>query len=245
MSGSVREFDREALIVPRREESYSVEEHTRVRKAIGEHTLASVNQIPQFHMRTLVDMEPLVAFREDLKQTADPVPTYNDLCIKAVALGLRQFPRFNAWCEPDHLKILDAVNVGFAVGTDQGVLLPTVRDADQKSLEEIASETGEMVELARSGRLRASLQMGAGFTISNLGPVGIDSFAPIISPPQVAILGIGSIKPQPMAIDGDIQVRRAAQLTLVMDHRAVDGAEGALFLAALADIFTQPDRLGE
>ena len=229
--------------MPRREESFTVEEHTRVRKAIGERTLASVNEIPQFHMRTLVDMESLAAFRDGLKGTADPVPTYNDLSIKAVALALRKFPRFNAWCEPDCLKILDSVNVGFAVGTDQGVLLPTVRDADEKSLEEIASETAEMVELARNGRLRASLQMGAGFTISNLGPIGIDSFAPIISPPQVAILGIGSIKPQPMAVDGEVEIRRAAQLTLVMDHRAVDGAAGAQFLAALAGIFTSPDRL--
>jgi len=100
-----------------------------------------------------------------------------------------------------------------------------------------------MVALARNGRLRASLQMGAGFTISNLGPIGVDSFAPIISPPQVAILGMGSIKPQPMVVDGELAVRRAAHLTLVMDHRAADGAEGAEFLAALADTFTYPDRL--
>jgi pyruvate dehydrogenase E2 component (dihydrolipoamide acetyltransferase) len=231
--------------VPRREESFTVEEHTRVRKAIGDRTLMSVNEIPQFHMRTLVDMEPLVSFREGLKETADPVPTYNDLSIKAVAVGLKQFPRFNAWCEPDQLKLLDAINIGFAVSTDQGVLLPTVRDADSKSLEEIAEETGEMVELARNGRLRASLQMGAGFTISNLGPIGIDSFAPIISPPQVAILGIGSITPQPLVVEGEIEARRAAYLTLVMDHRAADGAEGAQFLAALKQIFMEPSRLGE
>jgi pyruvate dehydrogenase E2 component (dihydrolipoamide acetyltransferase) len=189
-------------------------------------------------------MEPLAEFRDHLKTTADPVPTYNDLSIKAVAVNLGRFPRFNAWCEADHLKVLDSINVGFAVGTDQGVLLPTVHDADTKTLEEIAGQTSEMVELARNGRLRASLQMGAGFTISNLGPIGIDSFAPIISPPQVAILGIGSIKPQPMAVDGEITVRRAAQLTLVMDHRASDGAEGAQFLAALAEVFTDPARLG-
>jgi pyruvate dehydrogenase E2 component (dihydrolipoamide acetyltransferase) len=233
---------REAEIV-RQEETFRIEEHTRVRQAIGAHTLKSVNEIPQFHIRTLVDMEPMVAFREQLKQTASPVATYNDLSIKAVALVLRDFPRFNAWCEPEHLKLLDAVNVGFAVGTDQGVLLPTVRNADQKSLKEIAAETSEMVELARKGRLRASLQMGAGFTISNLGPIGIDAFAPIISPPQVAILGIGSIKPQAMVIDGEIVARRAVYLTLVMDHRAVDGADGAQFLAAVADAFTHPERM--
>ena len=233
--------------MPRTEEEFIVEEHTRVARAIGERTLSSVNEIPQFHIRTLVDMEPLMALRDQLKQEAadDVVPTYNDLSIKAVSLALREHPRFNAWCEPDQLKLLESINVGFAVSTDQGVLLPTVREADAKSLSEIAAETRELIELARAGRLRASLQMGAGFTISNLGPVGIDSFAPIISPPQVAILGIGSIKPQPMVIDGQVVPRSAAHLTLVMDHRAGGGAEGAAFLVSLTDLLAEPGRLAE
>lgn len=214
-----------------------------MRKAIGERTLSSVNEIPQFHLRTLVDMEPLMAFREQLKEGHDPAPTYNDLSIRAVALVLREHPLFNAWCKPDHLKLLKHINVGFAVSTDQGVLLPTVRDADTKDLAEIAEETRELIELARAGRLRASLQMGAGFTISNLGPIGIDSFAPIISPPQVGILGIGSIKPQPMVYGDEIVARRAAHLTLVMDHRAGGGAEGGAFLASLAELLAEPDRL--
>lgn len=227
----------------RHEESFTVEEHTRVRKAIGERTLTSVNTIPQFHLRTLVDMEPLVALRTRLKHTADPVPTYNDLVIKAVALALRAHPRMNAWCDDEKLMLLDDVNVGFAVGTPEGVLLPTVREADCKSLTEIAAETRELVDLARRGRLRASLQMGAGFTISNLGPVGIDSFAPIISPPQVGILGVGSFKPQAMVVDGVVVARIAAQYTLVVDHRAIDGAQGAEFLATLAEILTAPEQL--
>jgi len=231
--------------VPRPEESYSVEEHTRVRKAIGERVLQSVNEIPQFHLRTLVDMEALLAFREDLKCSADPVPTLNDLMIKAVAVALGDFPRLNAWCDDDELKILDNVNIGFAVSTDQGVLLPTVREADTRSLTEIAEETRELIDLARRGRLRASLQMGAGFTISNLGPAGVDSFAPIISPPQVAILGVGSVKPQPMVLDGEVVARKAAQLTLVLDHRAADGAVGAAFLRALDRALTVPELLGE
>lgn len=229
--------------MPRHEESYRIEKHTRVRQAIGARTLASVNEIPQFHLRTLVDMEPLVALRNELKGTLDPVPTYNDLIIKAVALTLRDFPRMNAWCDDEALKILDSINIGFAVATDQGVLLPTVRDADTKSLTEIAAETQELVSLARAGRLRASLQMGAGFTISNLGPVGVDAFAPIISPPQVGILGIGSFRPWPMVVEGAVVARTAAQFTLVVDHRAIDGAEGAEFLAALAKILTEPSAL--
>jgi len=230
--------------VPRPEEKFEAVPHTRIRKAIGERTLTSVNTIPQFHVRTLVDVEPLAAFRERLKAAGDePVPTYNDLIIKAAALTLREHPRFNAWCDDDELKMLESVNVGFAVGTEQGVLLPTVREADLKSLTEIAAEAAELIDLARRGRLRATLQMGAGFTISNLGPVGIDSFAPIISPPQVAILGIGSIMPRPVVVDGEVVARQSLQLTLVMDHRAADGAEGSQFLAALAQLLTQPGGL--
>ncbi len=229
----------------RREESYTVEEHTRVRRAIGEHTLRSVNEIPQFHLRTLVDMGPLVEFRSKLKQASGTTPSHNDLFIKAVALTLREHPRLNAWCDDEKLMILDSVNVGFAVSTDQGVLLPTVREADVKPLAEIAAETGEMIALAREGKLRASLQMGAGFTISNLGPIGIDSFAPIISPPQVGILGIGSMRPQPMVVDGQVVVCSATWLTLVVDHRAIDGAEGAVFLAALAELLAAPERMAE
>ena len=232
--------------MPRPEEKYEAVPHTRIRKAIGERTVTSVNTIPQFHVRTLVDVEPLVAFRERLKAAGrERVPTYNDLTIKAAALALREYPRFNAWCDDDELKMLESINVGFAVSTEQGVLLPTVREADRKSLTEIAAEAAELIDLARHGKLRATLQMGAGFTISNLGPVGIDSFAPIISPPQVAILGVGSIMPRPMVVNSDTVARRSVHLTLVMDHRAADGAEGSVFLAALAQILTQPDVLNE
>jgi pyruvate dehydrogenase E2 component (dihydrolipoamide acetyltransferase) len=230
--------------VPVPEERFELVPHTRVRRAIGQRTLTSVNTIPQFAVRTLVDAEPLVEFRQGLKASGgEPVPTFNDLTIKAAAFTLRQHPRFNAWCDDEQLKMLESINVGFAVSTEQGVLLPTVREADRKSLAEIAAETRELIDLARQGRLRASLQMGAGFTVSNLGPVGIDEFAPIISPPQVAILGVGSIMPRPLVVDGEIVARASVYLTLVMDHRAADGAEGSQFLATLAQVLTRPDDL--
>ncbi|MGD9494973.1 MAG: 2-oxo acid dehydrogenase subunit E2 [Armatimonadota bacterium] len=225
-----------------REEPYTTQPHSRVRKAIGERVLTSVNTIPQFPLGTLVDMEPMIALRNGLKETTAPVPSHNDLIIKAVALTLRDFPRVNAWCDDESVKLLEEINIGFAVSTEQGVLLPTVREADRKSVAEIAAETRELIDLARAGKLRASLQMGAGFTISNLGPVGVDWFAPIISPPQVAILGIGSFRPYPMVANGQVVVRTAAQFTLVVDHRAIDGAEGGIFLAALADTVSHPER---
>jgi len=232
--------------MPRQEESYEAVEYTRVRKTIAQHTLGSVRDVPQFHLRTLVDMQPLADFRGRLKEAAEGrVPSYNDLIMKALALAMRQHRRFCAWVYDDEIRILDSINIGFAVGTDQGVLMPTVREVDRKSLGELAAETSELIELARRGKLRASLQMGAGFSVSNLGPVGIDGFAPIISPPQAGILGVGSIKPQPMAVDGQVVARPAAHLTLVMDHRANDGADGAAFLADLAAVFATPEGLSE
>lgn len=214
---------------------FDLAEHTPIRRAIGDRTLQSVNEIPQFRVQKQVVADGLQAFRTQLKAGGDGhVPSHNDILIKLVALTLRDFPRLNAWWDPTGLKLLKEINVGFAVATDQGVLLPTVRAADTKSLEEIAAETREMVDLARIGRLRAGLQMGAGFTISNIGPVGIDVFDAIISPPQTGILAIGSIMPSPVVVDGEVQVRDTMWLSLTIDHRSVDGSEGARFVAAVA-----------
>ncbi len=230
--------------MPRQEEKFETVAHTRIRKNIGVHTLRSVNEIPQFHLQHLVDMEPLVALRNQLKAAEmERTPSFNDLIMKAVGLCLRKHPRFCAWVDDDEVKILESVNVGFAVSTEQGVLMPTVRDADSKPLAEIAIETAELVELARIGRLRASLQMGAGFSVSNLGPIGIDSFAPIISPPQAAILGVGSIMPHAMVEGGEVVARQSVHLTLVMDHRSSDGADGAQFLADLRDLLVDAEQL--
>ena len=118
-------------------------------------------------------------------------------------------------------------------------------DADQKSLAEIAKETAELVTLARNGKLRASLQMGAGFTISNIGPVGIDAFDAIISPPQTAILAVGSIMPRPVADGENVVVRPTMWLSLTMDHRSVDGADGGRFLTELAKTLQECSHLAD
>ncbi len=216
---------------------FELAEHTAIRRAIGDRTLQSVNQIPQFRVQKQVIADELLALRKRLKEAGgEIVPSHNDILIKLVGQTLQDFPRLNAWWDEAGLRLLKEINVGFAVATDQGVLLPTVRGADAKSLEEIALETREMIELARVGRLRASLQMGAGFTISNIGPTGIDVFDAIISPPQTGILAIGSIMPSPVVADGALAVRNTMWLSLTIDHRCVDGADGARFVSALAKL---------
>lgn len=217
------------------EQEFELVPHTRTRQAIGDRTRESVTETPQVRVHKLVDCTALIAARQALKEAApDVMPTFNDFLIKLVADVLPKYPRFNAWWSPEGLKLLKQVNIGFATATAQGVLLPTVLDVGSKDLMAIAAETAEMVRMARAGKLRATLQMGAGFTISNIGPTGIDAFDAIISPPQTGILAIGSMMPRPVAEGNEVVVRQTMWLSLTVDHRSVDGADGAAFLADLA-----------
>ncbi len=223
---------------------FEVEELSATRKAIAERVSQSNREIPVFLMHAVADASCLVAARDAMKaaakaqiaDTAARVPTYNDLLIKIVATALGDHPRFNAWyTEDEGLKLVKQINVGFAVATENGVLLPTVADADKKSLDEIAAEAAELVDLARKGRLRASLQMGATFSISNVGPMEIAAFNAIISPPQTGILAIGSLMERPVVVNGAIEARPTLHLTLSVDHRAADGMDAALFLRDIKD----------
>jgi len=198
-------------ITPGPEPEFELLEHTPIRRAIGERTQTSFRDIPQFSLTALADAEALVASRTALKAAGvEPVPTYNDYILKAVADVIGDHPRFNAWYTPEGLKLLKQVNLAFAVATDQGVLLPTVYDADRKSLRQLAAETRELTRLARAGKLRASLQRNAGFTVTNIGPLG-----------------------------ERLEARHCLYLTLTVDHRCADGAEGA---ALLADIVARLQR---
>jgi pyruvate dehydrogenase E2 component (dihydrolipoamide acetyltransferase) len=202
-----------------------------MRQAIGERTRTSKQEKPDFWLSAEVDATALTEVRAAVRRNeAETVPSYNDYILKCVALALRENPRFNAWTAPDGLHVLDNVNVAFAVATDQGVLMPTLMDADKKPMTQIAEETREMIDLARRGRLRATLQMGAGFSVSNIGPSDIDAFSAIISPPQTGILTIGAIKMRPIVVGDEVVARRTMICTLSVDHAAADGADGAKFL---------------
>ncbi len=225
------------------EPEFEVEELTPIRQAIGERTRSSIVEIPQFWLQVLADTETLVATRNKRKNQGGMVPTYNDYFIKAVATIIDNYPAMNAWCEDGQVKLLKPINIGFACATDDGVLLPTIFDADKKSLDEIAENSREMIELARGGRLRASLQMGAGFTISNIGPTVVDAFNAIISPPQTAILAIGAMKKRPMVIDDEIVARISAYLTLTVDHRVLDATQTTPFLNDLVELLSDSDWL--
>ncbi|HJN14475.1 MAG TPA: 2-oxo acid dehydrogenase subunit E2 [Armatimonadota bacterium] len=232
-----------------REPEFDLVEIPPVRQAIGDRVLASRREKPTFIMTVLVRGEAMIAARTKYKEEAGErvLPTFNDIIIKAIGDLLPAHRHLNAWVAEEGIRQLKPINVGFAAATPQGVVLPTVSDADQKSVWDIAPETKEMVDLARNGKLRASLQMGAGFTVSNIGPAGIDSFDAIISPPQVAILAVGSMTLRPVVDGGSgwrpgqdpsecsVVAAPAMNMSLTVDHRALDGAEAAPFLAELRD----------
>ena len=211
---------------------------TRTRAAIGQRTLESVTTQPQFILWNMVDCTSLVAARAAVKAAQPEIlPTFNDFIIKSVAGVLCEHRSFSAWWAEDGLRLLKRVNISFAVATDEGVLMPTILDADVKSVFDIAREARDMIALARARKLRASLQMGAGFSISNIGPVGIDGFNGIVSPPMAGILAVGSMKKRAVVCSeggqDTIVIRPTMNLTLTVDHRMADGADGAAFLAAI------------
>ncbi|MBM3473333.1 MAG: 2-oxo acid dehydrogenase subunit E2 [Armatimonadetes bacterium] len=232
-----------------REPEFDLVEIPPARKAIGDRVSLSRREKPTFDMLIEVRADAIVGAREQYKAEAGDrvLPTYNDIIIKAVGDLLPTYRVLNAWIDEAGVKMLKPINVGFAAATPQGVVLPTVFEVDKKTVWDIATETKDMVDLARNGKLRASLQMGAGFTVSNIGPVGVDAFSAIISPPQVAILTVGSMalrpvverarewKPGTPPTDYGIVAAPTVNMVLTVDHRAIDGAEAAPFLKDLRD----------
>jgi pyruvate dehydrogenase E2 component (dihydrolipoamide acetyltransferase) len=222
------------------EPTYHEVELTPARKAIADRVMRSRTEIPDFLVHGHFDMEPVLALREALKATASPVPTINDVLLKLTATVLTRHPLLNAAFLDGKIRVYEEVNVGFAVATEKGVLVPVVRNADAKPIQDIAKETAEMVRLARDGKLRASLQQGGTFSISNIGPGSVEAFNAIISPPQTAILAFGAVLPRPFVVDGALCVRRTMRATVTVDHRAIDGADAGAFVNDLARTVAEP-----
>jgi pyruvate dehydrogenase E2 component (dihydrolipoamide acetyltransferase) len=162
--------------------------------------------------------------------------SYTDMLVKAVAKALREQPIMNATLEDERIKVFEDVNVGVAVATDKGLVVPVVHEADKKSLSDIASFLKELVEKAREGKLAKDDLTGGTFTITNLGMYGVDMFIPIINPPETAILGVGRVTQKPVVVNGQIAIKPIMQLSLAYDHRIVDGAPAAKFLQRVKQI---------
>ncbi len=215
-----------------------------VRAIIAERMATSVHTTARVTLVIEIDATQLVQMRERLKGRVEQewgfAPGYNDLLAKMVATALRKFPYMNARLTDDAILHLKAINMGMAVDTERGLLVPVIRDADKKSLRQFGLEFRELVERARQRKSLPDDLSGGTFTITSLGAFGIDAFTPVINYPEAAILGVGRIAPRPAVVDGQLAVRTMCTLSLVFDHRLVDGAPAARFLAYLKEIIEEP-----
>jgi pyruvate dehydrogenase E2 component (dihydrolipoamide acetyltransferase) len=216
-----------------------------VRRKTAEHLGASWAQIP---LVTQYDSADITGFEEirkrHAKQAGEGAPplTVTALAIKIVAAALKTFPKFNVSIDmaAEEIVVKKYINIGLAVDTDHGLLVPVVRDADAKSLLQISSEVSELAAKARARKLTLDEMQGATFSISNLGGIGGTWFTPLVNSPEVAILGISRGRMEPVFKDGQFVPRMMLPLSLSYDHRAIDGADGARFIRWVAEVFEQP-----
>jgi pyruvate dehydrogenase E2 component (dihydrolipoamide acetyltransferase) len=215
---------------------------SRLQQTVARRMSESRATVPDIELRIEVDMTEAVALREQLRGVSgDGLPSLNDLIVKAVALTLREFPRVNGAYRDASFEEYARVNVGIAVAAEDALVVPTVFDADTKSLGAIAAATRTLAQRVRDGSITPSQLGGATFTISNLGMYGIDGFSAVINAPQAAILAVGAVRRRPVVDDaGEIVARQTVQLSLACDHRIVYGVDGARFMARLRDRLQQP-----
>lgn len=220
---------------------------SQIRRIIGQRMAQSAHTTAPVTLTTEADATELARIRGHLKEelltTDDPTPSYTDILVRFVAVALTEYPALNASMDGDQLLQRDAINVGIAVDTERGLLVPVVRDADSKSIHTIATESAWLIENARNGTIATDCLSGGTFTITNLGMFDIDAFTPIINLPECAILGVGRIVARPIVVDEDtetIAVRKMVALSLTFDHRVVDGAPAARFLQRVKHMIERP-----
>lgn len=198
-------------------------------------------EIPSFEVIVQADMSMIVELRRDTADLVDMVPSVNDFVVKAAGMTLREYPAFNTSFVNGRSERHGRVNVGFAVATDDALLVPAVIDADRKSLAVIAAETRDLAGRAHARRLSPEELTASTFTVSNLGMFGVHSFTAVINPPQVAILAVGAVSRTAVeTATGGVMFRDVATLTLTCDHRAVYGADAARFAARLRQLLEHP-----
>jgi pyruvate dehydrogenase E2 component (dihydrolipoamide acetyltransferase) len=210
-----------------------------MRRTIAKRLVQSKAPVPHFYLTVDVAAERLWDAYRALRDENYPI-TLNDVIIKAVASALKRHPEINASFAGDRVKQYARVHVGLAVALEDGLITPVIRDADSKSLTEIAAEAKALADRARSRRLQPHEYTGATFSISNLGMMGIDEFSAIINPPEGAILAVGSVREAPVVENGQVRAGRRMKLTLSVDHRVADGAQGARFLGTLRRMLENP-----
>jgi pyruvate dehydrogenase E2 component (dihydrolipoamide acetyltransferase) len=224
-----------------------------IRRSIRDRMSETARTVAPVTLTTEADATELWNFRERLKQdlvagprAQDPgprAPTITDLLVRISALALIDQPELNVRLDGDTIVHYQAAHIGIAVDTERGLLAPVLRDADRKSIHDIAAESADLIGRTRDGSIGGDELKGSTFTVSNLGMFEIDAFTPILNLPEAAILGVGRIVPKPVVLDADsetIAIRRMVYLSLTFDHRVVDGAPAARFLQRIKQMVEHP-----
>jgi pyruvate dehydrogenase E2 component (dihydrolipoamide acetyltransferase) len=221
------------------------EQLSRLQQTIARRMAESRATVPDFELRAEIDMSQAVALREQIREVTQPAPSYNDFIVKAAGLALREFPRVNGAYRDGSFERYSRVNVGIAVAAQDALLVPTIFDADRRSLAEIGATARTLATKVRDGSITPAELAGSTFSVSNLGMYGLDSFSAVINPPQAAILAVGALKARPFVDESDpgrptIVARPTIHVTLACDHRILYGADGARFLARLRELLEKP-----
>jgi pyruvate dehydrogenase E2 component (dihydrolipoamide acetyltransferase) len=212
-----------------------------MRRVIARRLTESKQTVPHFYLTIDCEIDALLKIRTELNAKSDAYRiSVNDFAIRAAALALRQVPAANASWSDDAILLWDTVDIAVAVALDDGLITPIVKMADRKGLAAIANETKDLVARARAGKLKLEEFQGGTFSISNLGMYGVREFAAVINPPHGGILAVGAGEQRPVAKNGALTVATVMSCTLSCDHRAVDGAVGAQFLAAFKKLVEDP-----
>jgi pyruvate dehydrogenase E2 component (dihydrolipoamide acetyltransferase) len=221
--------------------AYRDEPASEIRKTIAKRLVTSLGPVPHFFLTSEIEMDRAAEMRQGINALdPDLKISINDVIVKVAAAALIQHPEVNASFQEKFVRYYEHADVGVAVAIEDGLITPVIRAADQKSLSEIAAEVRELAGRARSRKLKPEEYTGATFSISNLGMFGIDEFTAVINPPEGAILAVGAVTPKPVVRDNEIVVRQIMRVTMSCDHRVIDGATGAKFLATFKKILENP-----
>jgi pyruvate dehydrogenase E2 component (dihydrolipoamide acetyltransferase) len=215
---------------------------SKMRQAIARRMSQSKREAPHYYLLLDVDMTDAMEFRRQFNETlaAGAHVSINDLIVRACALALQRHPEFNTTLVADQITHHDAQHVCIAIALDDGLIAPAILDAGTKALAQIAADARDLAERAKIGALRPREITDGTFTITNLGAYGVETLIGIIQPPQTAILGVGTVTPQPSVRDGAIAIRQLMKVALSADHRVTDGAQGAQFLSEIKRILEHP-----
>lgn len=216
---------------------------SQMRKAIARATVQSKAPVPHFYLTVEIDMEQAERVRDEFKQSRQPHPSLTDVLIKAAALAILRHPEVNVSFTGDAIRRYAQIDIGVAVGTEDGLITPVIRNCGEKTLAEISTESRLLIERARQKRLQPDEYTGATFAISNLGMFDVDHFIALLMPPQAAAIAVGAIRDVPVVAKGSVVAGRRMKVTLSCDHRALDGLTGAQFLKEFKRVLEHPQEL--